>query len=55
VGHALVRALEEAGVDAINPAMGFPMNMEKWSEPWLVSHKTVAIAAGMVPWEFTAA
>ncbi|MFT5199026.1 MAG: ferredoxin [Planctomycetota bacterium] len=47
VGRALVRALEDAGVEAINPSMGFPMNMDKWPEPWLVSHKPVAIAAGM--------
>ena len=47
VGRALVRALEETGVTAINPSMGFPMNMDKWPEPWLVSHKPVAIAAGM--------
>ena len=47
VGRALVRALEEAGIAAINPSMGFPMNMDEWPEPWLVSHKPVAIAAGM--------
>ncbi|MBL4771014.1 MAG: SCP2 sterol-binding domain-containing protein [Planctomycetes bacterium] len=47
VGRALVRALEDRGIEAINPSMGFPMNMDNWPEPWLISHKPIAVAAGL--------
>jgi ferredoxin len=49
IGRKLVRALEERGVRALNPAMGFPMEMDKFpdSKLWVVSHKPVAVAAGL--------
>lgn len=44
----MVAALEERGVRAVNPAMGFPMEMEQQPGAiWIVSHKPVAVAAGM--------
>ncbi len=46
--HGIVSQLEMNGVRSINPAMGFPMEMEKFpGKIWLVSHKTVAVAAGL--------
>ena len=49
IGRKLVRALEDHGIRAINPAMGFPMEMDKFPDQklWIVSHKPVAVAAGM--------
>lgn len=44
----LVRRLEEAGVRAMNPAAGFPMEMDRYpGKIWVVSHKPVAVAAGL--------
>jgi Fe-S-cluster-containing hydrogenase component 2 len=45
----VVRALERQGVRALNPAMGFPMEMDRFStgKSWVVSHKPVAVAAGL--------
>ena len=44
-----VAALERQGIRAVNPAMGFPMEMEKFpgDKIWVVSHKPVAVAAGL--------
>ena len=48
VARDIVKVLETKGIRAINPAMGFPMEMEKFpGKIWVVSHKTVAIAAGL--------
>jgi ferredoxin/putative sterol carrier protein len=48
VCRAVVAALEQGGVPAINPPMGFPMEPERWpGKMWLVSHKPVAVAAGL--------
>ena len=48
VGHQIVSALEKQGIAAINPTMGFPMEMENWpGKLWVVSHKPVAVAAGL--------
>ena len=48
VGARIVAALERRGVRALNPAMGFPMDMEHFPERmWTVAHKTVAEAAGL--------
>lgn len=49
IGRKLVRALEDRGVRALNPAMGFPMEMDKFPDQklWVVSHKPVAVAAGL--------
>ena len=43
-------ALEAKGVRAVNPAMGFPMEMDRFpgGKIWVVSHKPVAVAAVMV-------
>jgi ferredoxin len=50
VAHRIVLALADRGVRAINAAMGFPMEMDRVGGPeklWLVSHKVVAVAAGL--------
>ena len=48
VAHEIVAMLELQGVRAINPAMGFPMEMEHFpGKIWVVSHKPVAVAAGL--------
>jgi Fe-S-cluster-containing hydrogenase component 2 len=48
VSSRVVAALERQGVRAINPAMGFPMEMDRVPEKiWVVSHKPVAVAAGL--------
>ena len=47
--HHIVAALEARGIRAINPAMGFPMEMDQVGagKLWVVSHKPVAVAAGL--------
>src|SRR5574341_252329 len=48
VARNIVAALEERGIRATNPAMGFPMEMDRFSgKIWVVSHKPLAIAAGL--------
>jgi ferredoxin len=48
VSRKVVAALERLGVRAINPAMGFPMEMDRFpAKIWVVSHKPVAVAAGL--------
>ncbi|MEX0675891.1 MAG: 4Fe-4S binding protein [Pirellulales bacterium] len=48
IGHSIVAALEERGVGALNPSMGFPMEMDRFpGKVWVVSHKPVAVAAGL--------
>ena len=48
VAHRIVMHLERQGIRALNPAMGFPMEMEMFpGKIWVVSHKTVAVAAGL--------
>jgi ferredoxin len=49
VARKVVAALERQGVRAVNPAMGFPMEMDRYStgKAWVVSHKPVAVAAGL--------
>jgi ferredoxin len=48
VAHRIVAALERQGIHAVNPAMGFPMEMDRFPEKiWVVSHKPVAVAAGL--------
>jgi Fe-S-cluster-containing hydrogenase component 2 len=43
-----VAALADRGVRALNPAAGFPMDMTKFpGKVWVVSHKPVAVAAGL--------
>ncbi len=44
----VVQTLEGQHVRALNPAMGFPMEMDRFpGKTWLVSHKPVAVAAGL--------
>jgi Fe-S-cluster-containing hydrogenase component 2 len=49
VARKIVTTLERQGVRAINPAMGFPMEMDRFpgGKIWVVSHKPVAVAAGL--------
>jgi len=48
IGRKIVRKLEEQGVKALNPPMGFPMEMDRFpGKIWVVSHKPVAVAAGL--------
>lgn len=48
VSHALVRALEGRGIRALNASAGFPMEMGEFpGKVWFVSHKPVAVAAGL--------
>ena len=49
VARSVVRALEDRGIRALNPAMGFPMEMDNFpnKKTWVVSHKPVAVAAGL--------
>ena len=49
VGRRVAAALARQGIRAMNAAaMGFPMEMERWpGKMWTVSHKPVAIAAGL--------
>ena len=48
VARKIVAALEAEGVRAVNPAMGFPMEMDRFpGKIWVVSHKPVAVAAGL--------
>lgn len=50
IARAVVRRLEDKGIRAMNPAMGFPMEMGEFPDGdkmWIVSHKPVAVAAGL--------
>jgi ferredoxin len=48
VARRIVATLEQRGVRALNPAMGFPMEMDRFpGKIWVVSHKPVAVAAGL--------
>ena len=48
VCRAIVRQLEDRGLRASNPAAGFPMEMSQFpGKVWAVSHKPVAVAAGL--------
>jgi ferredoxin len=49
VARKIVAALERMEVRAMNPSMGFPMEMERFpaGKLWVVSHKPVAVAAGL--------
>lgn len=48
VARSVVQALEDRGIRAMNPAMGFPMEMGRFpGKVWVVSHKPVAVAAGL--------
>jgi NAD-dependent dihydropyrimidine dehydrogenase PreA subunit len=49
VARRIVAALERTGIRAINGgAAGFPMEADRWgAKMWIISHKPVAIAAGL--------
>src|SRR5262245_22990794 len=49
VGRRIVAALGAAGLHAMNGgAAGFPMEADRWgSKMWTISHKPVAVAAGL--------
>src|SRR5947207_9168741 len=48
IARSVVRTLEERGIRALNPAMGFPMEQDRFpGKIWVVSHKPVAVAAGL--------
>ena len=48
IAGRLVERLEDEGVRAVNPSMGFPMEMGRYpGRIWVVSHKPVAVAAGL--------
>ena len=49
VARRITAALERAGIRALNPPMGFPMEADRWmtDRMWVVAHKPVAIAAGL--------
>jgi ferredoxin len=49
VCRRIVLALEDRGVRACNPSMGFPMELSAGVDerPWVVAHKPVAEAAGL--------
>src|SRR5687767_9100665 len=48
IARSVVQALENRGIRAMNPAMGFPMEMDRFpAKVWVVSHKPVAVAAGL--------
>ncbi len=44
----IMKKLEEHGISAMNPAMGFPMEMDDFpGKTWIIGHKPVAIEAGL--------
>jgi ferredoxin len=48
IARGVVQTLEDRGIRAMNPAMGFPMEMDRFpGKVWVVSHKPVAVAAGL--------
>ncbi len=48
VARRIVAALEARGIRAVNPSMGFPMEMDRYpGKTWVVSHKPIAVAAGL--------
>ena len=48
VARNLAFALRKEGIAAMTPSAGFPMDQENWpGKMWAVSHKTIAVEAGM--------
>ncbi|MBW4695437.1 MAG: SCP2 sterol-binding domain-containing protein [Lyngbya sp. HA4199-MV5] len=48
VARTIVKRLDEIGVRALYPSAGFPMEMDRFpGKVWVVSHKPVAVAAGL--------
>ena len=48
VARRITTALERAGIRALNPPMGFPMEADRWGfeRMWVAAHKPIAVAAG---------
>jgi ferredoxin-NADP reductase/Fe-S-cluster-containing hydrogenase component 2 len=46
IGAEIVAKLEGRSIRAVNPSMGFPMEMHQ-TVPWIVSHKPIAVEAGL--------
>jgi NAD-dependent dihydropyrimidine dehydrogenase PreA subunit len=48
IGQRIVRACQERGIAALNATAGFPMEADRFgSKMWVLSHKPVAVAAGL--------
>jgi Fe-S-cluster-containing hydrogenase component 2 len=48
VARRIVAMLEAEGIRAVNPSMGFPMEMDRYpGKTWVVAHKPIAVAAGL--------
>ncbi|NJR61744.1 MAG: 4Fe-4S binding protein [Cyanobacteria bacterium CRU_2_1] len=48
VARSIVKTLEQTGVRAMVPGASFPMEMDRFpGKVWVVSHKPVAVAAGL--------
>src|SRR5690349_18114457 len=48
IARSVVQTLEGRGIRAMNPTMGFPMEIDRFpGKVWVVSHKPVAVAAGL--------
>ncbi|NJM86997.1 MAG: 4Fe-4S binding protein [Hydrococcus sp. RU_2_2] len=48
IARKIVKTLSQIGVRALNPSAGFPMEMDRFpGKVWVVSHKPVAVAAGL--------
>jgi ferredoxin len=49
VARRITGTLERAGIRALNPPMGFPMEADRWGfeRMWVVAHKPIAVAAGL--------
>src|SRR5204862_6926096 len=48
IARSVVQSLEDRGIRAMNPAMGFLMEMDQFpGKVVVVSHKPVAVAAGL--------
>lgn len=48
VAHKIVAELEKRNIRALNPSIGFPMEMSGFpGKIWTISHKPVAVAAGL--------
>ncbi|HEY5911883.1 MAG TPA: SCP2 sterol-binding domain-containing protein [Verrucomicrobiae bacterium] len=49
IARQITAALERAGIRALNPPMGFPMEADRWmtERMWVIAHKPVAVAAGL--------
>ena len=48
IARTIVKILEARGMRALNPSMGFPMEMGQFpGKIWVISHKPVAVQAGL--------